>query len=393
MTTKISIRTSVALAVVPLVCGVIVWAVPASSAGPTERRDESILLLRTGGLLQGRITLAGDRYIVELPGGEISVRASEVQQHCRDIVEAYGVKRTFARVDSAQDHIELAQWCQKMGLPRFAAEELAQAKTIEPSHPMLPLVERQLRLASQPQEPAASAKAVDVGPSVADLDRMVHALPPKSVEMFTQVVQPLLVSRCGAASCHGPGSAAKLQLFRPPAGSLPSRRLTERNLYAVLEWVDRDDPGKSPLVTIPTRPHGSSRAPVFTNHKNAVYGQLVDWCGRISGDQSPVIHASYDEPVGSARNEPGTAAAARTAIRAERTQEREAAKAATKQTPQAFGPLAAPPGGAVPQDNSFPQDGAFPLTRAGGLFPPMPAQDPTGQDSGGVRPQDRSGRP
>ena len=346
-----------------------VWVVPAWSDGP-NRPDESVLLLRNGGLLQGRITRVDDRYLVELPGGEISVRAAEVQQHCRNVIEAYEVKRTLARIDSAQDHIELAQWCQKEGLPRYAADELAAAKAIDPSHPMLPLVERQIRLASQPQEPlAAPAKSAVTGPTVADLDRMIHAMPPKTVETFTQVIQPMLVSHCGAASCHGPGSAAKLQLFRPPAGSLPSRRLTQRNLYPVLEWVDRDEPGRSPLVTVPTRPHGSSRAPIFANPQNAVYGQLVDWCSRISGNQFPVIHASYEEPVGTGRNEPGTPAAARTAIRTQRNQERDAAKVDVKQRAPAFGPLSTPPANTTPPADGLPPDDDFPLSRRRGTLP------------------------
>ncbi len=376
--------------VIPLLCGVAVWAISAWGDGPTDRLDESVLLLRSGGLLQGRITRFEDRYLVQIPGGEILVRAAEVQHQCRDVIEAYDIKRTLARVDSVQDHIELAQWCQKAGLPRYAMDELAVAKSINPSHPMLPLIERQLRIAAQPQEPARpSASAAATGPTVADLDRMVHALPPKTVETFTQVIQPMLVSHCGAASCHGPGSSAKLQLFRPPAGGLPSRRLTERNLYSVLECIDRDDPAKSPLVTVPTRPHGSSRTPIFANNQNVVFGQLLDWCDRITGNKSPVVHASYEEPVAGTRNEAGSANAARAAIRNQRSQERDAAKATIEQrAPQTIGPIAAPPTDAMP-----PSD-AFPLSRAsGGLFSPTDPPAPMPNDPGGFRPQDRSAQP
>jgi hypothetical protein len=386
------------IAASPLIWGITLGAIPALSAAtiqgmvPADGPEESVLLLRSGGLLQGRVTRTDDRYIVELPGGGVSVKVRDVQRHCRDVIEAYGVKRTLARPDCAQDHIELAQWCQKVGLPRHAGEELAEAKAIDPSHPMLPLVERQLRVAAQSaaqsQEQAPPSKPAVSGPTTADLDRMVHAMPPRTVETFTQVIQPMLVSHCGSAACHGPGSPSKLQLFRPPVGSLPSRRLTQRNLYSVLEWVNRDDPAKSPLVSVPTRPHGSTRSPIFSNNQNAIYGQLFDWCSRVSRAQGPVVHASYEEPVGAGHNEPGSASAARAAIRAQRNQERDAAKATSRQrTGQAFPPLSAKPAGAMPQDE------AFPLTRRGGVLPRSDPTEPSDQETGDPRPPDQRGQP
>ena len=201
---------------------------PAGAYGPPEpqgRADEpgdSLLLLRNGRLLQGRITLTGDRYAVVIPGGEISVKASDVQQHCRDVADAYRVKRAMARLDSVQDHVELAQWCHRLGLAELAAEELAEAKAIEPTHPMLPLVERQLRVALQSKDAAGEAAAPAIsGPSVQDFDRMVRVMPPKTVETFAQVIQPMLVNHCGSAACHGPGAPESIS-FAPPAGRKPA---------------------------------------------------------------------------------------------------------------------------------------------------------------------------
>jgi len=366
---------------------------PAGAYGspePQRRTDDSgdsLLLLRNGRLLQGQITRTEDRYTVVIPGGEISVKASDVQQHCRDVAEAYRVKRAMARLDSVQDHIELAQWCHRLGLAELAAEELAEAKAIEPTHPMLPLVERQLKVALQPKDAAAEpAPPAISGPSVHDLDRMVRVMPPKTMETFAQVIQPMLVNHCGSAACHGPGAQTRFHLLRPPVGSLPSRRLTQRNLYAVLEWVDRDDPGKSPLLTIPTRPHGTARAPVFTNSQTAIFGHLYDWCYRVSRAQSPVVQASYEQPVGGGRNDPASASAARAALRAQRTQEREATKASMKQrAAQASSPSMADPAGLGalrPPDQTPPQPGPpetpgySPASRAARPSPPANTNRP-----------------
>ena len=355
------------------------WLGQLNSPGQPE---ESVLLLRNGRLLQGRILRIEDRYWVMVPGGEIIVRASEVQQHCRSIPEAYRLKRAGARPDSAQDHIELAQWCHKHGLPDLATDELAEARTIDPGHPMLGLVDRQVRLAASGKDPAAvSGKPPVTGPSVQDLDRMVRAMPPKTVETFAQVVQPMLINQCGSATCHAAGPQNRFRLLRPPAGSLPSRRLTQRNLYAVLEWVNRDDPGKSPLLTVPSGPHATARAPVFTNNQTTLYQQLTDWCYRVSRAQGPAVHTSYEQPVGGGRNEPGSASAARAALRAERTQVHEAAKASPGRHGAEMlpaGPAAEfrPPDRSDRQPNAPERSGYSPADRASRPFPPAYTSKP-----------------
>ena len=354
-----------------------------------DKTPESVLLLRNGRVLQGRIRQYQDRYVVAIDGGEITVRASEVQQVCRDITDAYRLRRAAIRLDSAQEHVALAQWCQRVGLLDLAFSELAEAKAIDPSHPMLSLLERQFRVASEPKEQAAGpAKLVAAGPTVQDLDRMVRAMPPKTVETFTQVIQPMLTSQCASSGCHGSGAQNHFQMLRPPPGGLPSRRLTQRNLYAVLELVDRDDPAGSPLLTVPSRPHGTAKAPVFTHGQTAVYGQLLDWCYRVSGPTA--VHASYEQPILGSRNEPGSASAARAAMRGERTRERDAAKTPMKQrVGHTFQPPFADSG------DQGPRDGAFPLTRLGSGASKGAGTDPPDAEPPGLSSDfaPRAGRP
>ena len=71
---------------------------------------------------------------------------------------------------------------------------------------------------------------------------MVRSLPPGVVETFTQSVQPVLMNHCATGGCHAPQSETGLRLFRVPTGKQASRRITQRNLYSVLPFVDRDNP-------------------------------------------------------------------------------------------------------------------------------------------------------
>jgi len=264
---------------------------PSDSAG-----TPSVLLLRNGQILQGTIVRAGSQYVVAVPGGEIRVEASEVQCQCRAIDEVYQRRRAVIRFDSAQDHLEMAQWCLRVGLAEPAGLELSEAAVLDPTHPLIPLLERRIQMAANPQQRRTpSLPPGPAGPSAEELDRMVRGLPPKSVETFVRSVQPILMNNCTAGGCHAPGPKTAFALLRVPAGGPPSPRLTQRNLYAALQWIDWQDPGASPLLKAPSRPHGNTRSAVFADRQLPQYRQLVDWCYRVAQVPSPVVQASYEE--------------------------------------------------------------------------------------------------
>ncbi len=293
-------RIAACLAVATFSC-LAAWAL-AQQPGLDNRNGggEYVLLLRNGRTLQGTITVVDDRYQVAVPGGEILVKQSEVLCCCRDLREVYEHKRNISRLDNVQDRLDLAQWCQQVGLLAEAADELSEAMVLDPTHPLIPVVDRRLKVAAaHPETEGQPGKPVARGPSNYELDLMVRGMPPGTVETFTQVVQPMLMNSCAAAGCHGQASTNGFRLLRVPPGGPPSRRLTQRNLYAALEWVDRSQPGKSPLLAVPARAHGTARAPVFTDHQVAQYRQLVEWCYRVAQAEESVKQVAHHEPSGS----------------------------------------------------------------------------------------------
>ena len=245
-------------------------------------------MLQNGNLLRGTITQEEDRYHVSVDGGLIHVAAHEVLLTCRTLEEAYEGRRALIQPGFIRDHLNLAQWCQRHGLLESAAEQLAQARSIEPRHPMIPLIEQ--RIKTSLCRPEASTEPVQLAappPTPEELDRLVSAMPPGSVETFTQTIHPLLVNNCTAAGCHGPGSECKFRLLRPGRGKPATRRLTQRNLQSTLEWVDRDHPGASKLLTAPLEVHGSAEGPVFRDHQAEQYRRLVDWVYLVAQKSPP----------------------------------------------------------------------------------------------------------
>lgn len=280
------VRETPIAAVLIAAFGAMSWIATARAApsdfDPSPR--DGVLLLRNGETMQGKVTRTGDHYFVAVPNGEIRVKAGDVEFVCDTLEEGYLRKRSFIRLGTAQEHLQLGEWCQRHGLVEHAQRELAEAEAIEPRHPMIAVLRRRLEIAQRPaQQPQRATEGVEnasIGPE--DLDRLIRGLPPHSVETFTQDVQPVLMNHCIAAGCHGADSTSKYRLLRAPAGRPASRRLTQRNLHATLQWVDQTNPTASPLLTAPMQPHGPAKTPVFSKGQADQYQRIAVWVHQLT---------------------------------------------------------------------------------------------------------------
>jgi hypothetical protein len=263
-------------------------------------------MLRNGQMLEGHIVRVAERYEIVRPTGELHVNASQVLFHCATLEEVYQLRRRGLQGNSAQEHIDLAQWCIQVRLFNEAREELSEAAQIDNRHPLLPVTERRLNMALVPKAARDSTSPKQpAGPTTQELDRLVRSMPPKTVETFTQSIQPLLVNQCGTAGCHGYGARRGFQLIRAPSDGPPTARATQRNLHATLQWLDLKSPDKSLLLTKSTTPHGSSLTPVFGDRQTVQYRALVSWCYRVAQLKAPVVPVAHEEPI-----DPDAAAAA-----------------------------------------------------------------------------------
>jgi hypothetical protein len=169
-------------------------------------------------------------------------------------------------------------------LASHAARELAAAMVIEPDNPRISMLERRLAVARRSSAEAAKHPSTSqaAAPTAAELERLAESLPAGTVEAFTTSVQPLLVNHCGGSGCHGQGASSEFRLIRVPTSKGPTRRLTLRNLHAAWQWVDQKDPEKSPLLTVPIKPHGTSRKAVFTNQDLPKVQAMAFWVHRAT---------------------------------------------------------------------------------------------------------------
>ena len=127
--------------------------------GQPVERQRGVLLLRNGQVLTGEIAKIGDRYSIAVERGEIRLHQRDVEWVCRDLEEAYRQKCLQSRADCVQDHLDMAQWCQSNGLLNHASEELKIAVALNPTHPLIPLIDRKIRMTHEQQANTAPAAA------------------------------------------------------------------------------------------------------------------------------------------------------------------------------------------------------------------------------------------
>jgi hypothetical protein len=278
-------RTTVVVSIFALVAS-STWAQDAPSTNPSDRR---ILVLRNGQILEGRIVQSDGLYTVFLPDGQIRVKAADVDLICESMEDGYQRKRAVIQVGNVNDHLEMAQWCLRHRLWGHASAELADATVADPSNPMIGVLKNRLKMAIEPPDSTETKPPPAMGPSNEELDRMIRGLPHGVVETFTQSVQPVLMNHCTSSGCHGFQSQTNLRLVRIPTGKAATKRITQRNLASVLQFIDRENPMSSKLLTASSGPHGTVQHGIFNEHEAAQFQRLAAWANQIASRPSQEV--------------------------------------------------------------------------------------------------------
>ncbi len=261
--------------------------------------SDRIVVLKNGRVLRGKVTYLGDRCLIALAGGgEIRLPTKDLSADCESLESAYlRMRDGLVSPRQVKSRLELASWCLREGLLEQATAELLVAMQLNPQHPDIEPLYRQLKYLGD-KRAAAAAKAESTPPATAattasptaaarsvpvdDLEVTMKSLRKDVVAEFPSAIQPLLMNRCAGGRCHEGNSPAAFKLLRPTQGNDYWRRLTLRNLQSVLEQVDRANPNSSPLLVQASQPHGGLTTPVFGEKDLGQFQALVDWVRRAS---------------------------------------------------------------------------------------------------------------
>jgi hypothetical protein len=264
-----------------------------TSVSASAPHEEGVLVLRDGGVLRGRVTREGDRYVVIGAQSRLEVASSNVALASDSLAEAYEQQQRQLPRDTPEAHLGLAEWCLRYNLLSQAGRELADARRLDVRSSKLDLLKRRLDVATQTATPRKTVddEAADTNQQStaesARLEALATQLPAGAMERFTRKVQPLLVNSCTTAGCHQAASKQVFQLDRAVLHGLSNRRTTLSNLAATLALLNRSAPQLSPLLTIPRAEHAGMKQPIMGSRQDQQFRQLEEWVALVTGTQMP----------------------------------------------------------------------------------------------------------
>ncbi len=256
------------------------------------RAAEGVIVLRNGNVLAGTIRQAGPHYFIESEGASLQVPAEQVEMACGSLAEAYEQRRRDRVGASADAHLELARWCLRNNLLDQAAREVLDARTRDPGHSSLVLLDTQIRqmleIEAGRRERAASVAASGAPLAEPVSDTPTSAAPlltpsPEAQTLFVRSIQPMLIHGCATGGCHQTDSPQQMRLDRWALDGNGDPDRIRRNLEAILTQINAKDPASSPVLLRARQPHGSrngSRSKALATYQAAL---LLDWLNEAAG--------------------------------------------------------------------------------------------------------------
>ncbi len=95
------------------------------------------VFLKSGGRLEGIARQDGDRVVVEMKAGTVTLRATDVAEIVNGETPLHAYQQRFARVQanpSASAYFELALWAKSNGLSRYVTALLERVVALDPEH-------------------------------------------------------------------------------------------------------------------------------------------------------------------------------------------------------------------------------------------------------------------
>jgi len=245
---------------------------------PRSTNASQLVVMSDGRILEGVVTRQATGFYVERANGRIVVPFEQVRCVARDLSDAYRQQREAMLDPTAADLVQLAEWCLSYRLYEEARVELNRALRRDPesetARRMLARLEE--TLLSKPPLPKPPLPVSD-GLVVPEVEALGGLSRPTAAQ-FTARVQPLLVNKCGNASCHGTAAQNEFRLLTVRLEGHGHRRGTEQNLAEVLQYIDIQQPQQSELLDRLRGAHGGATLAVFSGAYGAEQQKLLrDW--------------------------------------------------------------------------------------------------------------------
>jgi hypothetical protein len=262
--------------------------------------QQGVLLLTSNRIVEGRISRSAGGYVVDKQFGTLVIPFDQVRLTAMDRGETFRKLKATLPKKNADTNVSLAQWCMTYELYSECREELRDALSIQPDRDDARKMLKRVEEIINPSKPVHLDHAVSPSRNpegfLAGEARSLAGLSPESARKFVIRLQPILMNKCGNASCHGSTAKNDFRLTRVGFGRRSHRIFAERNLSAALKFVDLKKPDNSPMLRVPLGNHGRRGGAVFSGPQGkAQWESLRDWVHKIanelpsSSDKKPLL--------------------------------------------------------------------------------------------------------
>lgn len=221
---------------------------PADLAG-----QDGVLALIDGRVIAGKVMAAPGGYMLKRSGSsDEMVPAFLVHTASDSLTGCYENLRDAVRSPRPDDHLKLADWCIRQKLLDEARTEVVAALKLDPNRREARELLTRIEEFMSPQLRHLQTEAAPLRTSDGFLEssgRTTEGISQESTSLFVRRIQPLLVSKCGNAACHGGSDSGEFQLANVRRTSSSGRMTTLENLREVLSFVDSDEPVGTRLLS------------------------------------------------------------------------------------------------------------------------------------------------
>lgn len=276
------------------------WAFGLGVAGIVAQEEEEpqlssnnyqqVLVFESGQTVKGKISRSPNGFVVEHLAGRLVVPYDETWVVADSLTDAYRQLRESFVTLTAATHFELAKWCWANHLREESRAELVMAldrdPDYEPARDLLTRIDAELKAERRKTNNSSSRIQLLNGVEIPEVESLA-GLSRETAARFSTRVQPLLINKCGNASCHGSGTTTEFRL-EPIRGGGPGHRVySERNLAVVLNHVDLEHPERSPLLMVSDGHHGGMNRAIFYGSSGEKQRQLLlDWLKVVAQEKN-----------------------------------------------------------------------------------------------------------
>lgn len=245
------------------------------------------MALYDGRVITGKVMSAPGGYLLQRPGSTDEMVPHFLVQTASDsLAGCYENLRDAIRHPRPDDHLKLADWCIRQRLMEEARIETVSALKLDPNRrearDLLVRIEEFTNPQPRNREvEAAPERSIDGFLEAGG--RSTEGVSPETTAHYVRRIQPILVSKCANAACHGGSSAGDFQLANVRRNSSSGRTTTLENMREVLSYIDSGNVGSTRLMTSLESP---AHAKVFIGDAGSLQTKaLKEWVRSAAGDR------------------------------------------------------------------------------------------------------------